>query len=136
MKKLIGQFLLGAVALGVGFVGASQGQAAGLGGSWYSGSTTISVSEKDGFIDVMGKDGSTIFTCSGIIDKTADGTFVDCYGGGVNHNSENRFAYKSRFKLIEKGAAIDEVWEVRFAAGATRKYNGDATYRRKKPETK
>lgn len=139
MKKLIGRSLLGVVALGVGFVGITNAQtAAGFGGTWYSGaSTTMSVSEKDGFIDVWGKDSSTIYNCSGIVEKTAEGSVVHCYGSGMNHVLNSRFQYSSRMKLIEKGAAIDEMWDARqYVDGKLDKFSGDATFRRKRAETK
>lgn len=136
MNNLIGRALLGVFALGVGFVGVSLGQS--FGGTWYSGSTTISVAEKDGFVDVMGKDNFAMFNCSGIIEKGADGAWVDCYGGGMNFVDNYRFAYKSRMKLTEKGAALDEAWELRYSGtgGAVKKITDVALYRRKKPDAK
>ncbi|MBK9216548.1 MAG: hypothetical protein IPM59_13325 [Chloracidobacterium sp.] len=54
------------------------------------------------------------------------GTFVDCYGSGVNHVTDNRFVYWGRMKLIEEGTAIDEIWETRqFSGGVVKKITGD-----------
>ena len=140
MKNHILRLFLVVFAMGTIFVGVSHAQSSsGYAGTWYSASagTTISVSEKDGFVDVLGKDDASIYSCSGIIERSVEGTFVECYGSGMNHVINQRFFYKSRLKMIEKGQVMEETWEARFANGnEIKKITGDSTFRRKKPETK
>ena len=139
MKNYLSRLII-VFAFGTLFVSVANAQSSsGYAGTWYSASagTTISVSEKDGFIDVLGNDAASIYSCTGIIERTTEGTFVECYGSGMNHITNTRFFYKSRLKMIENGQIMEETWEAKGVNGReVKKITGDSTFRRKKPDTK
>jgi hypothetical protein len=98
-------------------------------GTWYSsdGGGIISISEKDGFLTILGKDDATIFNCAGIIEKNT----AQCFGNGINHKVNVRFLYKTKLTIKENGQKIEEVWEALFPGGE--KLDGKSTFSRKNP---
>lgn len=85
-------------------------------GTWYDHTqvqAAISITEKDGFIDLLGKDMESMYSCAGIIEENG----VTCFGSGVNHDANLRFLYKSHLKLIDGGQRLEEKWEAFFAGG-------------------
>jgi hypothetical protein len=96
------------------------------GGIWYSSSPAdgaLSITVKDGWIDISGKDIASIFTCTGIVSENS----VMCFGSGINLTVNLRFIYKN--KLIYNGHQLDEEWECLFANG--QKVQGKTTFQRK-----
>ncbi len=75
----------------------------------------MSISEKDGFFNMIGKDAASIYSCSGII----EGNTAQCLGHGVNHDMNLRFLYKSKMVIGEDGQQITEEWEALFPDGRT-----------------
>ncbi len=98
-------------------------------GVWENKTDLITVEQKDGFIDVKGKDTASIYTCTGII----EGETVECVGSGVNHIEQKRFIYKTLLTIDKKGAVITEKWEAKFSDG--RKFNGEATFNKQLKKT-
>lgn len=85
-------------------------------GTWHDRTqvqAAISITEKDGFIDLLGKDIESIYSCAGIIEENS----VTCFGSGINHDVNLRFLYKSHLKLIDGGQRLEEKWEAFFAGG-------------------
>lgn len=101
-------------------------------GTWEaSAGEIISVTEKDGFLDILGKDSASIYTCTGII----EGNSVLCYGSGMNHEINQRFIYRSQLKLSADG--LEETWEAGFATGKEIKWlKGKTIFKRKKTQSK
>jgi hypothetical protein len=140
MKKYIFQFFIVAFSVGISFTSVAQAQSShGYAGTWYSasGGTTITITEKNGFVDISGIDSQTKYTCTGIIEKTDDENFVECYGSGMNFASNLRFFFKTKLKMVEKGRSMDESWEAKtLSGGRIVETEGDATYRKTKPAKK
>jgi hypothetical protein len=104
-----------------------------MGGIWYEErgvNTVISVVEKDGFIDITGKDDATIYSCTGILEKNK----IACFGNGINHQIDRRFMYKSQLELKNNGQTIAETWEAVFANGE--KLTGSTVFQRQRKVNK
>lgn len=140
MKNILYLRVLLCLGMVTMFYSASNAQTSnGFAGTWYSatGNTTMTVNEKDGFVDINGRDDETSYECSGIIEKSSDGVFVECYGTGINKASNTRFFYVSKLKMVEKGKSMDESWEAKTPVrGEVVKSTGSSTFRRTRPETR
>ena len=90
--------------------------------------TTISITEKNGFVDVSGKDAASIYACTGIIEKN----LVECFGSGVNHQTQKRFLYNSQLRISEDRQTIEESWEALFAD--RKKLSGKTVFSRRMPQ--
>ena len=103
-------------------------------GTWEaSAGEIISVTEADGFLDLLGKDSISIYSCTGII----EGNSVSCYGSGKNHQANQRFIYRSQLKLSADGQVLEETWEAGFATGKEIKWlKGQTIFKRRKPQNK
>ncbi|QTA80313.1 Uncharacterized protein dnl_26110 [Desulfonema limicola] len=99
----------------------------GYDGTWYDDDNFAVISikeyEKDGFLDILGKDKASIYKCNCIIENDR----AECVGDGVNYEINKRFIYKSTLK-VEKDGSISEDWMCIFKDN---KINGKATFRRK-----
>lgn len=97
-------------------------------GAWFSttGDVTIFISEKDGFVDVIGKDAKSSFSCTGVVEGTmllkkdqqnVTESVVECNGSGIK--ADKRFIYKSKLKLTARSwsQVIELNWEMKFADG-------------------
>ena len=114
-----------AFSIGTSFAGISKAQQV-WSGIWYdSGGGIISVSEKDGFLDILGKDNASIYSCTGI----TEGNSAQCFGNGINHAENLRFLYKSKLTLKEQ--RIEEEWEAVFVGG--KKIEGKTVFSREIP---
>ena len=98
-------------------------------GVWENKTDLMAIEEKDGFIDVRGKDSASIYSCTGII----EGETVECVGSGVNHIEQKRFIYKSLLTFDKKGTIITEKWEAKFSNG--KKFSGEATFSKQLKKT-
>jgi|GEM_PF-4843549 len=113
-------------SIGTSFAGISKVQQ-GWSGIWYdSAGGIISVSEKDGFLDILGKDNASIYSCTGI----TEGNSAQCFGNGINHAENLRFLYKSKLSLKENGR-IEEEWEAVFVGG--KKIEGKTVFSKEIP---
>lgn len=99
-------------------------------GIWYSttADATVNVKEKEGFIDIFGKDEASEYSCMGILEKDNRGSFIECTGSGKT--VDGRFLYKSILRMTEKGKIVEETWEAKYANG--KKYSGTALFKRTK----
>jgi hypothetical protein len=98
-----------------------------LEGTWSDGTQVISITEKDGFIDLLGKDDDSIYSCMGIVKNSN----ITCSGSGKNHSINKRFVYKGELKLVNNGKTIIEQWEVLFVGGERR--TGTTSFKRQQP---
>lgn len=103
-------------------------------GTWEaSAGEIISVTETDGFLDILGKDSLSIYSCTGIIEANS----ALCYGSGKNHEINQRFIYRSQMKLSTDDQVLEENWEIGFTTGKEIKWlKGQAIFKRKKTQSK
>ncbi len=106
----------------------------GWAGTWEaSAREVLSVTETDGFLDILGKDSLSIYSCTGIIEANS----ALCYGSGKNHEINQRFIYRSQMKLSADGQVLEENWEIGFTTGKEIKWlKGQAIFKRRKPQSK
>jgi hypothetical protein len=118
LKGLLNSVLAIALFTGISLPGSANTFAASdWSGTWYGkDGAVISISQLNGFIDLMGKDAETIYTCTGIIEGNANES-VQCHGSGINQVVKARFIYRSSFKLTADGKSLEESWEGGFVNG-------------------
>jgi len=98
-------------------------------GVWENKTDLMTIEEKDGFIDIKGKDLASIYSCTGII----EGETVECVGSGINHIEQRRFLYKTLLIIDKKRVVITEKWEAKFSDG--KKINGETTFNKQYKKT-
>jgi hypothetical protein len=143
-KKYLTFSVVLALSLGVFFIGKVRTISAApdlkvieWNGTWRGSDDAImSISEKDRFLEIAGKDNASIYNCSGILEGSSD-PVVRCYGSGVNHKINKRFVYRSQLKLVKSGQELQESWECGFSDGDTIKWiKGEVTFKREKAESR
>lgn len=93
-------------------------------GVWKDGNGGVmTIKERNGFLDITGKDKVSIYSCSCLV---SNGTIAECYGNGTNHIKNTRFLYKSTLSKNNAGQ-LDETWKAMFKSGTL---NGKARFKR------
>lgn len=94
-------------------------------GAWYSeiANGVMFISENNGYIDIYGKDDSSVYSCIGVL----TGDSVECHGQGVDIEG-SFFLYNSLLTNKDNGQNIDEKWDVLVP---DRKIGGTTTYKKK-----
>lgn len=76
---------------------------------------TVSIREKQGFLDFSGKDSKSVYRGVCLIDATTHKKAI-CMGEGMNQEGDFRFLYKSTLTLSEPNT-LSEVWKASFVKG-------------------
>ena len=133
LKRLLSCILSILILVGITLASSPENMAVlDWSGTWYGkDGAAISISQKDGFVDVLGKDGASIYSCIGIIEETTSQS-VQCEGSGMNQVLNARFIYRSNLKLTADGKTLEENWEAGFVNGKEIKWlKGKTTFTRK-----
>ena len=132
LKHLLNCILAITILIMITFAGSAKTMAVfDWSGTWYGkDGAAISISQKDGFVDVLGKDNASIYSCSGIIEETTSQS-VQCQGNGMNQVLNARFVYRSNLTLTADGKSFEENWEAGFVNGKEIKWlKGKTTFTR------